>query len=126
LRLWIALRAFGAERLAEAVNRGFSNAEYAQRVIESTADWEIVTPAQMGIVTFRYAGTDDEDSNDSITVNVVDALIDDGTAFVSATELDGRPVLRLCAINPATTGKDIDFTLAKLSSLAGEQQKHSA
>jgi len=125
LRLWFTLRTFGEERIAAAVEKGFHNAEHAGGLIEAAPDWEIVTPAQTGIVTFRYAGTDDEKSNDDITVKVVDALIDDGTAFVTATQLDGRSVLRLCPINPETTREDIEITLAKLSSLAEEQRKHS-
>jgi glutamate/tyrosine decarboxylase-like PLP-dependent enzyme len=120
LRLWFALRVFGVERIAAAIERGFQNAEQAQRLIESASDWEVVTPAQMGIVTFRYAGSENEHSNDKITVHVVDALIEDGTALVSTTKLDDRPVLRMCPINPATNGKDIEITLAKLSSLAKE------
>jgi glutamate/tyrosine decarboxylase-like PLP-dependent enzyme len=120
LRLWFAFRTFGEDRIAAAVDKGFRNAEYAQRLIETAPDWEIVTPAQMGIVTFRYTGTDKADFNDNITVNVVSELIDDGTGFVSATQLDGRPVLRLCPINPTTTCKDIETTLVRLSALAEE------
>jgi glutamate/tyrosine decarboxylase-like PLP-dependent enzyme len=120
--LWFAIRAFGAEKLAAAVDRGFQNAEEAQRMIEAASNWEIVTPAQMGIVTFRFAACETNATNDSITLAVVDQLIEDGTALVSATRLDGRPALRLCPINPSTTSDDIGITLATLTRIAQQHQ----
>ena len=118
LRLWFSLRTLGQENLAAAVNRGFENAERAQQLIEATPDWEVVTPAQMGIVTFRYAKSGDDTTADKITLAVVDKLIDSGTALVSATHLGGRPALRMCPINPATQESDIAMTLAALSRIA--------
>ena len=42
----------------------------------------------------------------------------DGFAFVSSHVVGGRPVLRLCTINPRTTREDVEATIDRLGSLA--------
>ena len=56
LKLWMLLRVYGAERLRAAIERTIALAEHAERVIEGDPFWEIVTPAQLGIVTFTHPG----------------------------------------------------------------------
>ena len=58
LKLWLAFRTYGVRRMAAAIDRGLDLAEHAQRLIEGDARWQVVTPAQLGIVTFapRDAG----------------------------------------------------------------------
>jgi aromatic-L-amino-acid decarboxylase len=68
--------------------------------------WEIVTPAQMGIVTFRRRGADER-----FYPKLHDAMLRDGFALATSTILNGRTVLRLCTINPRTTELEIEQTL---------------
>lgn len=59
------------------------------------ADELIVTPAQLGIVTFRYVpeGADPEDV-DRIQQTLVDILASEGYAFLTSPVLGGKEVLR--------------------------------
>jgi hypothetical protein len=41
--------------------------------------------------------------------------MEDGTAFVLPTEVDGEPALRICIVNPLTTVDDIDMILDSLA-----------
>ena len=60
-KLWLTLRIHGAAALREAVARGIETAEAVQARLEADPEaWEIVTPASLGIVTFRRRGADDE------------------------------------------------------------------
>jgi len=86
-------------------------AEYAQRRLESSAGWEVVTPAQLGIVTFTRSGWSAEDHDARVA-----ALSATGYATLTSTRLQKRPALRLCTINPRTTESDIDRTLQRLTS----------
>jgi glutamate/tyrosine decarboxylase-like PLP-dependent enzyme len=110
LKLWLTMRAYGLPTLGRAVERGIALAEYAQRVVESDARLEIVTPAQLGIVTFAGADATDADHRRAVA-----ELNTDGYAAASTTVLHGRTVLRLCIINPRTTTDDIDGTVARLA-----------
>ncbi|MCC7259412.1 MAG: aminotransferase class I/II-fold pyridoxal phosphate-dependent enzyme, partial [Alphaproteobacteria bacterium] len=54
LKFWRSLKTFGLENFRAAVEKGVANAEYAQSLLEKDACWEIVTPAQIGVVNFRF------------------------------------------------------------------------
>ena len=119
LKLWLSLRAFGLAEFRRAVDVGFDMAELAERVLRDDGRWTIVTPAQMGIVTFRWTGATRTDAEiDEITRRTVDLMREDGYALVMSTTLRGRPALRLCPINPATTPDEIRETIARLGRFA--------
>ncbi len=83
--------------------------------------WEIVTPARMAIVTFRYIPRDgDESLADKVTNALVMALARDGFAFASSTELRGKSVLRMFTNNPRTRPEDIEATVKLMGRLAEE------
>ncbi len=42
-------------------------------------------------------------------------LMEDGTAFVLPTQVDGEPALRICIVNPLTTVDDIAVVLDSLA-----------
>jgi aromatic-L-amino-acid decarboxylase len=115
LKLWMSLKLFGRSAFAKAINRGFDLAEVAETIVDDMRDWEVVTPGQMGIVTFRYAppGMPAEEV-DWLNGELVPTMMADGFAMISSTILRGKTVLRMCTINPRTTEADIRETLGKL------------
>ena len=117
LKIWMSIKAFGMASFRLAVERGFELAELAEGALASASDWEIVTPASMGIVTFRFAGAP-EHRLDELNRRIAEELSGDGFAFLSTTRLRGRTVLRLCTINPRTGGTDIRETIRRLDSIA--------
>lgn len=119
LKLWMSLKTFGLASFRTAVARGFALAELAEEVLRKSDCWEVTTPAQMGIITFRFVSKDRAMSAidaDSLNHRMVDEMIADGFAMVSSTSLKGHLVLRLCTINPRTTEEDIRETIQKLES----------
>ena len=113
LKLWMSLKVFGLSAFREAVDWGIRLAEIAEGRLRSSGKWEIVSPAQLAIVAFRYAGGDD-----AVNLRIIDRMYDDGFAFLSSTILCERPALRLCTINPRTTEADILETIDRLERFA--------
>jgi glutamate/tyrosine decarboxylase-like PLP-dependent enzyme len=113
LKLWMSIKVFGMAAFRAAVERGFELAEYTEARLRNIPGWEIVTPAQMGIVCFRYQGADD-----AAHLRLVQSILKDGFALITSTVLQGRTVLRTCTINPRTTEADIEATLNRLDHLA--------
>jgi aromatic-L-amino-acid decarboxylase len=113
LKLWMSIKVFGMAAFRAAVERGFELAEFTEARLRKMPGWEIVTPAQMGIVCFRYAGADD-----GAHLRLVQTVLQDGFALITSTILQGRTVLRTCTINPRTTEADIEETLDRLDRLA--------
>jgi glutamate/tyrosine decarboxylase-like PLP-dependent enzyme len=110
LKLYLSLRVFGLEAFKQAIQRGIELAEYAERLLERSGKWEVVSPATLAIVCFRRRGATDAETDE-----MVRAAIADGFAAPSTTVLDGRTVARLCTINPRTTDRDIEETIERLS-----------
>jgi glutamate/tyrosine decarboxylase-like PLP-dependent enzyme len=119
LKLWMSLQVFGVAAFREAVERGIANAELAEARIASSGMWRIVSPARLGTLAFGWApGGASEEEQDSVTHGLAEASLADGFTFLSSTVLRGRPALRICALNPRTTERDIVETIERLESLA--------
>jgi aromatic-L-amino-acid/L-tryptophan decarboxylase len=126
LKLWLSLRVFGLANFRKAIARGIEIAEVAQRELERTDGWEIVTPARLAVVTFRFASPGLSNSQvDALQGAMVEAMLEDGYALATSTVLAGRPVLRLCTINPRTTDEEIVETVRWLTEIGDRLQHRS-
>jgi len=109
----IPFKVYGAAAFREAIEHGIALAEHAQGLIEARPDWEVVTPARLGIVSFRHVRLDEAG-----TAVLPAAMMAGGFAFLSTTTVHGETVLRLCTINPRTTHADVEETLNRLEQAA--------
>jgi aromatic-L-amino-acid/L-tryptophan decarboxylase len=113
LKLWLSLRTFGLAAFRDAIDHGIALAEHAEALLRERPGWEVVSPAQLAIVCFR------RDGDDELQTRLSAAMVADGFAAPSTTEVDGRVALRLCTINPRTTFNDIEETIWRLDALSG-------
>ena len=111
LKLWLSLRVFGLAAFREAVAHGIALAEHAEAALRARPGWEIVSPAQLAIVCFR------RDGDDALQTATAEAMVRDGFAAPSTTEVGGRVALRLCTINPRTTFEDVDRTIERMETV---------
>lgn len=112
LKIWLSLQTFGVAAFREAMTRGFETAELAERELRARKGWEILSPAQMATVCFRFGDSDE------VQTRLVDETMKDGYALLTSTTLRGIVALRLCTINPRTTEQDIIGTVDRLDKLA--------
>lgn len=115
LKLWMSLKVFGLAAFSRAIERGMTLAEHAEKVLRRSSCWEVVTPAQLGIVSFRYlpANGSEQDAN-AINQHLIHEMAEDGFAALSSTTLRGKTALRLCTINPRTSEQDLEETILRL------------
>mgnify|MGYP002738412109 CR=1 FL=1 len=118
VKLWLTLQTLGTEKIGEQIDAGVKLAEFTQSVIETNPLFEIITPAQAGIINFRYQkeGLDTETLN-RINTKISEKMIATGFSQVITTKLNGMVVLRMCTISPNTTHRDIEETIERLSNL---------
>ena len=112
LKLWLSVRTFGLDAFRAAIAHGIALAEHAEARLRARGGWEVVTPAQLGIVTFRREGLGD-DAHTRLSA----ATVEGGFAAPSTTVVGGRVVLRLCTINPRTTFEDVEATIERMERL---------
>jgi glutamate/tyrosine decarboxylase-like PLP-dependent enzyme len=119
LKLWISLRYFGVAAFRKAIDGCLDLALHAQSRIESSSDLELMSPASLGVVTFRRhpRGVDDEAVLECINASLADQIERGGEVFVSTARVRGRYVLRLCLLNHSTTRAEVDRALELAESL---------
>jgi glutamate/tyrosine decarboxylase-like PLP-dependent enzyme len=123
LKLWMSIKVYGLDRFRAAIDHGMSNAERAQGLLEEHEAFEIVTPADLGVVTFRYRPADGRERDlDEITRSLFDRIVADGHAMLTTTVINGQTVLRLCTINPRTSEHDIRSTIEMIARMGAELQ----
>jgi glutamate/tyrosine decarboxylase-like PLP-dependent enzyme len=115
LKLWMSLKVFGRKEFEAAMHRGFELAETAATTIRALPNWEIVTPAQLGVVTFRCAPPNlTEQQRNDLSRELAGKMMQEGYAMISTTMLKGKTVLRMCTINPRTSEAEIQETIHRL------------
>lgn len=112
LKVWLSMNTFGLAAFRDAVTRGFELAEFAETQLRARRDCEILSPAEMGIVAFRFG------KSDAVQTKLVERMLRDGFAFLTSTTLKGVTALRLCTINPRTTEDDLIQTIDRLEKFA--------
>lgn len=123
LKLWMSIQVFGIGAFRSAVEQGLALAERAERRLRA-AGWGIVTPATLGIVTFRYADPELSSGEiDHLQADVIARMAASGHAMLSSTSIGGAMVLRLCTINARTLESDIDSTIDLLTDLAAQRRR---
>jgi aromatic-L-amino-acid/L-tryptophan decarboxylase len=112
LKVWLSFQTFGLAAFRSAIDRGFELAELAEKELRSRDGWQILTPAQMGTVCFRFG------EDDALQTRLIEEMLLDGYAFLTSTKLQGKVALRLCTINPRTTDEEIRATIDRLDRFA--------
>ena len=121
VKLWFSLVTLGLERISQMIDRGFENAEWVQEEIQDKKHWRIITPAQLGVINFRY----EDDSLSAEALNQLNSdlctrMNDDGFAHIVTTQLHGQTVIRIVALSPNTRKEDIQKIIAKFEEWAKE------
>ncbi|MDT0553051.1 pyridoxal phosphate-dependent decarboxylase family protein [Urechidicola vernalis] len=126
LKFYMSIKTFGLESFREAVSYSIDLADRTEDLIRKSKNWEIVSPATLAVINFRYNPIDQnftEQQLDEINQKVSQEITGSGEAVLVTTILQKQVVLRMCLINPRTTIDDVKGTLLKCSSLAKEFRK---
>ncbi|KAI6778758.1 uncharacterized protein J7T54_005861 [Emericellopsis cladophorae] len=127
MKLWFTLRVVGTQRIGEMIDHGFKLAESAESELRGLQDWEILSPANLGVVTFRYAGrttaaVDDqrEQVHDAINSRISKELISSNVAGILTTKVKGKVALRICALSPDLALEDMAHIIREADRLGKE------
>ncbi len=119
LKIWAHLLEHGTDKLGAAITRNVEQAAWLGAKIDDTPGLELLAPATLNIVCFRYTadGTADPDAlNEAIVI----ALQESGTAAPSTTRINGKLAIRVNLTNHRTTRPDLDLLLSEVLRLGGE------
>jgi L-2,4-diaminobutyrate decarboxylase len=119
MKLWLTLQVMGRHALGDAIDHGVMLAEELEAQLRKLPDWSIVSAAQLGIVTFRYAPADrDVQSLDALNTAISRRMVEENIGAPLTTKLDGQVVLRACTISPAASVDDIRLMALEMDAVA--------
>lgn len=123
LKLYMSIKTFGLNAFRSAVTYNIELAEKVEEHLRKSSNWEVVSPANLAIINFRYnpiKNNFSEKKLDTINQKISEAVTASGEAVLVTTILQKQIVLRMCLINPRTTIKDVLDTL-KLCTLYAKE-----
>jgi aromatic-L-amino-acid decarboxylase len=113
LKLWMVLRAFGAESLRQHLRAHIALAERFRSWVETSPDFELLAPTPFSVVCFRYHPDDLPESGETETYlqrlneGLLESVNATGEVFLSHTQLNGKLTLRLAIGNLSTTKEHV-------------------
>ncbi len=120
LKVWMTLKSYGAARIRETIAGDLANARYLAKRVSDHESLELMAPAPLSIVCFRYKGGGTEQELEERNERLVSRIEEDGRVFLTGTKIGGRTALRVCFINHRTGKKHIDELIEVVLEL-GEQ-----
>ena len=108
LKLWMVIRAFGAEGIAARLREHVRLAAVFRGLVEGDPRFELAAASPLSVVCFRGrfpgASPEEEDRRNTRMMEAVNAT---GEAYLSHTKLKGRTVLRLAVGNLRTEERHV-------------------
>jgi len=128
LKLWAVIQRYGSTGLGLLHDHLCNTARLLYEAIQERVDFEALHEPESNILCFRYIGH--AGKRDKPSAEQIDALNRElrprynrkGTGWITATVLDGRPVLRVTMMNPRTNATHVRALLDGLAAQAASLQ----
>ena len=114
LKFYMSMKTFGLNAFKKAVTYSIDLAEEIEDYLRKSANWEVISPATLAVVNFRYnpiGNSYSERKIDAINQEISKKIVASREALLVTTILQNQVVLRMCLINPRTTIQDVKETL---------------
>ena len=119
LKLWMIIRAFGTEGIAERMRDHVRLAREFAGWVREADGWELMAPVPFSLVCFRYAPPNcSELERDRLNEEIMHAVNTTGDVFLSHTKLHDRFTLRLAIGNIRTEERHVALAWEKLREAA--------
>jgi aromatic-L-amino-acid/L-tryptophan decarboxylase len=114
LKTWAALARLGRSGLAELVTRCNRLAKRLDERVGATADLELLSPASLSVVNFRYRPADrnmDDAALDHLNARISAAVSESGEAHLPTSRVNGRTSLRACFLHYENDEGDVEHVV---------------
>jgi len=123
LKFYMSIKTYGINTFKKAISYSIDITEQFEEEMRKSTCWEIVSPATLAVINFRYNSIKQNISEkklDKINQYISKRIIEERKAVLVTTILLGQIVLRMCLINPKTQMSDLVETMNLLEKYADE------
>ncbi len=122
LKVWLSLKEHGIEKYGRVIQQNVDQCRYLVGLIEAAPELELLAPAPLNIVCFRYTAPGfDEAALNRLNQEIMFELHEQGLAVPSYTLLDGRFAIRVAHTNHRTRYADFDLLVREVVRLGQER-----
>jgi len=119
LKLWMVIRAFGVDGLAERLRQHCALARDLAGWVEASDDWTLMAPVPFSLVCLRYAPNGMSDAEcDRANERIMHEVNAGGEVFLSHTKIASRFTLRLAIGNIRTEERHVRLAWELLNAAA--------
>lgn len=119
LKLWMIIRAYGTEGLAERLRHHCELAREFAGMVHFEGGWELMAPVSLALVCFRWAPKGaSEETLEKLNAEIMERVNSRGHAYLSHTKLNGRYTLRLSIGNIRTDREHVELAWRELREAA--------
>lgn len=111
LGIWLLLKFVGAAELGRAIEHNIACAQYLEKLVAASGDFEMLAPVSLSVFCFRYAPPGFTGSLDALNERILVRLQRDGGSYLSNARVGGRFALRGCVVNYRTAERDMEILL---------------
>jgi L-2,4-diaminobutyrate decarboxylase len=130
LKLWVALERYGTARMGALHDHLCDLAHLLHERLTARDDFEALHAPESNILCFRYVGgllaVQEPALVDAFNDQLRERWNASGAGWITATNLDGRRVLRVTMMNPRTTSAHVDRLVDGLAALAAVMHREQA
>jgi glutamate/tyrosine decarboxylase-like PLP-dependent enzyme len=115
LKVWAAIARLGRTGAAELVTRCNALAKLLDRRVREASDLELLAPASLSVVNFRYRPVDRvlaDAALDDLNERISEAISASGEAHMPTTRIKGRTSLRACFLHYENDESDVEHLIA--------------
>jgi aromatic-L-amino-acid decarboxylase len=110
LKLWMIIRALGADGIANIIREHISYAKRLEKIIQATPNFELLAPVPFSTLVFRFSPetpTRNDSELNTLNEKLMETVNRTGQVFLSHTKLRGKFGIRLTIGNIKTTWEDV-------------------
>jgi glutamate/tyrosine decarboxylase-like PLP-dependent enzyme len=128
LKLWFSLRYHGFQSFRSSIRKDLQQAQQLGTLVERMPEFELLAPATLSAVCFRYVGDSkvSEVELNRLNKEILRRMIERGRVYLSNAVLHSKFCLRACIVNHRTTSADVEAVLSEALAVASEIQSSNA
>jgi glutamate/tyrosine decarboxylase-like PLP-dependent enzyme len=121
LKVWMSIKEHGVRKYGKLIQQNVDQANYLARLVEESADLELLAPVPLNIVCFRFIADQHEDETlNELNKELLVQLHESGVAAPSYTMINGRYALRVAITNHRSRRQDFEVLVDEVVGLGNK------